>query len=284
MPPESLCAPPWLRSMPRVAFETDQTLVWLTTALLREITKRFPFLCLSSRWSKSLCNTSFDILTSSHLTLLNMISSHLTLLNMTVPHLTSLQLTLPWQTSFQLTLPHLTCFHPNWPCLKTGHGKTVGLIKEKPFFMNLSKKRDYIKTKPCSNIEVNTFTRMTAEITPYHYGKKWYSRNFATPLWVKKMVHQIFCYTIVERNIYIKKMVYYTTVKKNGTPGTLLYKGVGVKKKRRYSEKFHYYHWKKERRNDTPEISPYHCGNNKNGTSEILLYYCDKKKRKRRNH
>ena len=149
---ESLCMPPESLSMLRPDSEVCPGLPLKPIRCLSDWQQPFwgrlpsgSHFYASPPGEVKVCNTSFDILTSSHLTssnmtLLNMILSHLTLLNMTVPHLTSMQLTLPWQTSFQLTLPHLTCFHPNWPCLKTGHGKTVGLIKEKPFFMNLSKK------------------------------------------------------------------------------------------------------------------------------------------------
>ena len=78
------------------------------------------------------------------------------------------------------------------------------------FLMNLSpqKRRLYMETKPCSNTEVAliyiyTLTRMTAEIAPYHYGQKWYSRNFATPLWIKNGILEVLLYHCGEKYIYI---------------------------------------------------------------------------------
>lgn len=77
----------------------------------------------------------------------------------------------------------------------------------------------------------------------------------------------------------VHQKCHYTTVEKNGTPKILLYNGGGFKRNW-YSKKFHYYHSGKKERNGTPEISPYHCSNNKNGTPEILVYCCQKKKKK----
>ena len=171
--------------------------------------------------------------------------------------------------------------------------------------MNLSpqKRRLYIETKPCSNTEV-------ALIYIYIYTYKDDSRNCTIPLWAK-MVQQKLRYTTVDKKwytrsfaiplwreiyIYIKWYTKNFTIpqrkkKKKGTPRIFLYNGVGVTKKW-YSEKFHYCHCgkkKKKKRNDTPEISPYHCGNNNKMGHQKFYHTIGKKKekkkdRKRRNH